>query len=172
MQISFDSSHKSTFRRENGQYRIFLTIFRDTDKSKTGLVDFIYDSGAFITVINKERYETLGLCNLPRVEHYISGYTGKAEGYYFQIPWLRIGGEDLPFVWAFSPKSGDLSQNLIGTNVIERFRIFQDNEDDCFYFISNQTPRFYTTSNGDSFAGGIPFSNVDANNLFISNNEK
>jgi len=171
MQINFDASYKSSFRRENGQYRLFLTIIRDIEKTKMGLIDFIYDSGAFLTVINKERYETLGLCELPRVEHYIYGYTGRAEGYFFQIPWLRVGGQDLPYIWAFSPKSGDLYQNLLGTNVIERFRVFQDNENDCFYFHLNKKPRFYTSDSGDSFAGGIPFSDDTVKNLFIAENE-
>jgi hypothetical protein len=169
MQTSFEPSRKSAFRRENGQYRLYVTIFRDVSKSKMGVVDFIYDSGAFLTVINKERYETLGLSKLPRVEHFIYGYTGKADGYFFQVPWFLIGGEELQYVWAFSPKSGELSQNLLGTNVIEEFNIFQDNEHDCFYFMPNKNPRFYTTDSGDSFAGGFPFSLDVASNLFISN---
>jgi hypothetical protein len=168
MQISFDPLRKSVFRRENGQYRLYATIFRDVGKTKMGVVDFIYDSGAFLTVINKERYETLGLNSLPRVEHHINGYTGKADGYFFQMPWLRIGGEDLQYVWVFSPKSGDLKQNLLGTNVIERFRVFQDNEDDCFYFLLNTNPRYYTTDSGDSFAGGVPYSSDNKSNLFIN----
>jgi len=168
MQISFDTSRKSVFRRVSGQYRLFATIFRDIEKTKKGVIEFIYDSGAFLTVINKERYETLGLNSLPRIEHYINGYTGKAEGYYFQLPWLQIGGEDLPYVWAFSPKSGELNQNLLGTNVIERFRIFQDNEEDCFYFLINSKPRFYTTQNGESFEGGVPFSINTINSLLAN----
>ena len=168
MQINFSNSHKSTFRRVSGQYRLYATIYRDTDKVRKGVIDFIYDSGAFLTVINKERYETLGLDRLPRVEHYINGYTGKAVGYYFQLPWLQMGGEDLPYVWAFSPKSGELSQNLLGTNVIERFRVFQDNEADCFYFIKNNKPRFYTTANGSSFTGGTPYTSETINSLFAN----
>ena len=83
MQINFDPSRKSVFRRENGQYKLYATIFRDVSKTKTGVVDFIYDSGAFLTVINKERYETLGLDCLPKIEHHINGYTGKANGFFF-----------------------------------------------------------------------------------------
>ena len=169
MQINFDPSRKSVFRRENGQYKLYATIYRDVSKTKIGVVDFIYDSGAFLTVINKERYETLGLDCLPKIEHHINGYTGKADGYFFQIPWLRIGGEDLQYVWAFSPKSSDLKQNLLGTNVIEKFRVFQDNEDDCFYFQLNKNPRYYATEDGDSFAGGIPFSPDNKTNLFLNN---
>ena len=170
MQISFNNVHKSAFRRSDEQYRLYTTIYRDTEKSKVGLIDFIYDSGAFLTVINKERYETLGLDRLPRIEHYINGYTGKAPGYYFQLPWIQLGGEDLPYVWAFSPKSGELSQNLLGTNVIERFRIFQDNETDCFFFIKNNNPRYYTTENGSSFIGGTPFKSSTINSLFDKKN--
>jgi hypothetical protein len=167
MQINFDIAQKSTFRRINGQYRLFVAIYRDVEKTKKGVIDFIYDSGAFLTVINKERYETLGLDTLPRIEHYIHGYTGKANGYYFQLPCLQIGGQDLSYMWAFSPKSGELKQNLLGTNIIERFRVFQDNEEDCFFFLSNNNPRFYTTNRGESFKGGVPFSSDAINNLFL-----
>ena len=48
------------------------------------LVDFVYDSGAFITVTNKERYESLGLDKYPRRQVSLSGYTGKTDGYMFQ----------------------------------------------------------------------------------------
>ena len=166
MQINFDASHKSAFRRENGQYRLYATMFRNKDKTKLGLIDFIYDSGAFLTVINNERYETLGLCELPRIEHHIYGYTGKAEGYYFQLPLLHIAGEDLPYVWAFSPRSGELSQNLLGTNVIERFRVFQDNENNSFFFQKNNNPQYYKTNEGSSFEGGVPFSQDTVKSLF------
>jgi len=99
MQIDFDPLRKSVFRRENGQYRLYATIFRDVSKTK----------------------------------------------------------------------SSDLKRNLLGTNVIEKFRVFQDNEDDCFYFQVNNNPRYYTTENGDSFAGGIPFSPDNKSSLFINN---
>ena len=166
MQINFSNSQEVKLRRVNGHYKLFATIYRDLDKSKKGVIDFIYDSGAFLTVINKERYETLGLNSLPRIEHYINGYTGKADGFYFQLPLLCIAGEDLPHVWAFSPKSSELSQNLLGTNVIEKFRVFQDNENDSFFFQINNNPRYYRTSKGSSFEGGVPFTRNSINSLF------
>jgi len=166
MQIDFISSQQVTLRRDNGHYKLFVTIYRDVGKMKKGVIDFIYDSGAFLTVINKERYETLGLSKLPRIEHYINGYTGKAEGFYFQLPLLHIAGEDLPYVWAFSPRSGELSQNLLGTNVIERFRVFQDNENNSFFFQKNNNPQYYKTNEGSSFEGGVPFSQDTVKSLF------
>jgi len=54
MQIDFSSSQEVSFRRENGHYKLFVTIYRDKNKTKKGVIDFIYDSGAFLTVINKE----------------------------------------------------------------------------------------------------------------------
>jgi len=51
MQINFNDSHKSAFRRSDGQYRLFTTIYRDAEKTKIGLIDFIYDSGAQIEFV-------------------------------------------------------------------------------------------------------------------------
>jgi hypothetical protein len=73
----------------------------------------------------------------------MSGYVGSTPGYVFQIPGLVIGKRLLSGVWAFSPKSMDVRQNLLGDNVIEYFRVFQDSMDDCFYFLDNPKPDPY-----------------------------
>ena len=52
--------------------------------------------------------------------------------------WLRL--------WVVTPKSKDIKQNLLGDNVIEYFRPFQDNQSDCFYFVDNLYPEPYVSS--------------------------
>ncbi|MCL2604059.1 MAG: retroviral-like aspartic protease family protein [Defluviitaleaceae bacterium] len=106
-------------------------------------IDFIYDTGAYITVISNERYEQFNLDKLPRIDVTVGGYTGATPGYLFKIPGLRLGKKVLTGVWAFSPKDSALRQNLLGCNVIEYFCPYQDNENDCIYFNENPSPKPY-----------------------------
>jgi hypothetical protein len=52
-------------------------------------------------------------------------------------------------VWAFSPKNPDLKQNLLGLNVLEYFRPYQDNAHDFIYFPDNPTPKPYYSKKHD-----------------------
>jgi len=115
----------------------------DTDK-----ILFVYDTGAYLTIINREIYEWYGLNTLPRRETVVNGYIGTTPGYLFQIPSLKVGEKLLTGVWAFSPKSSDIKYNLLGDNVIEYFRPFQDNLNKCIYFIENPTPEPFISSDG------------------------
>ena len=148
----FDERVKMEYERLKGQVflRVQIVCEGSTD---TDIIKFIYDTGAYLTVINREVYEWFNLDKLPRQEAAIGGYAASAEGYIFQIPALVIGGRLLSGVWAFTPKRKDLDQNLLGDNVIEYFRPFQDNQENCFYFVPNLTPDPYVSPhNGFSLA--------------------
>jgi len=73
----------------------------------------------------------------------MSGYAGSAPGHIFQIPGLIIGQRLLTGVWAFTPTSMDLKQNLLGDNVIEYFIPIQDNLHDRIFFPDNPKPEPY-----------------------------
>jgi hypothetical protein len=130
------------FDRKKGQVYLPIPIVCEgsTDSDE---IYFMYDTGAYITVVNRERYEWFGLDKLPRKEATMSGYVGSTPGYVFQIPGLVIGKRLLSGVWAFSPKNMDVKQNLLGDNVIEYFKPWQDNENDCFFFLDNPKPDPY-----------------------------
>ena len=54
---------------------------------------------------------------------------------------------------AFTPESPLLKQNLLGNNVIEYFRPFQDNMNDAIYFPENLNPKpFFSEKHGVSLA--------------------
>ena len=143
MNFIFDEKTKLEFIREDdGHIYLELPIVCEGSKNND-TIPFIYDTGAFITVLNRDRYERFGLHELPRHETALGGYTGGTPGYLFQIPGLRLGVRLLMGVWAFSPKSSELKQNLLGSNVIEYFRPFQDNTHDAIYFPDNLTPKPY-----------------------------
>jgi len=130
------------YKRIKGHVYLRLNIIFE-GSTYNDRVSFIYDTGAFITTINRNLYETYKLDKLPRREVTMSSYAGASEGYVFQIPGLIIGQRLLTGVWAFSPKDAEISQNLLGDNVIEYFSPVQDNHNDCFYFPDNPTPQPY-----------------------------
>jgi len=142
--LPFDDKTKIPYVRVKGNtfVRIPIVCKGSTESDK---IKFVYDTGAYITVINKERYEWFGLDKLPRHEGTIGSYSGSSNGYVFQIPGLIIGQRLLTGVWAFSPKSDSEKQNLLGDNVIEYFRIFHDTLNDCFHFIDNPKPDPYVS---------------------------
>jgi predicted aspartyl protease len=143
MTFVFDEKTKVEFTRMKDGH-IYLNVTIVCEGSSDGdAISFIYDTGAYITVLNRDRYEYFKLNKLPRIETVIGGYSGGAPGYLFKIPGLMIGVKLLVGVWAFSPKSSDLRHNLLGSNVIEYFRPFQDNMNDVIYFPDNLSPKPY-----------------------------
>ena len=145
--ITTDIKTRVPFKRSNGHAYLKLSIVC-MGSTETDTIRFVYDTGAYLTVINKEVYEWFNLDKLPRKEITIGSYNGSTHGYLFQIPGLKIGEKLLTGIWAFSPKSDDVKQNLLGDNVIEYFRPFQDNLNDCIYFIENPNPEPYISPDG------------------------
>ena len=144
MTITIDDKTKVEYSRNKGHVYIDVPIVREgsTDSDR---INFMYDTGAYITVVNREMYEWHGLNKLPRIGATMGGYVGSTPGHIFQIPGMKIGKRLLVGVWAFTPKSKDIKQNLLGDNVIEYFRPLQDNQEDCFYFIDNLYPEPYVS---------------------------
>ena len=150
--IFFDEKTKVPFTRRKGNTYIQVPIICE-GSTEDDVIKFIYDTGAYITVINKERYEWFKLDKLPRWESSIGSYSGATAGYVFKIPGLVIAQRLLTGVWAFSPKGDGEKQNLLGDNVIEYFRSFHDTLNGCFYFIDNPEPNPYVSpDNGFSLA--------------------
>ena len=142
MLLDLNERTRVKYERIKGQVYVNIPIVCEGCTSSDRIF-FLYDTGAYITVINRERYEKYKLDKLPRKEATLGGYVGSAPGYMFQIPGLVIGQRLLVGVWAFSPKSKNVKQNLLGDNVIEYFMPFQDNRHDCFYFPDNPKPEPY-----------------------------
>jgi len=146
MTLTIDKQTKIGYIRREGHVYLDIEIVREGGTDSDG-IRFIYDTGAYITVINREMYEWHGFNKLPRIEATMGGYVGSTPGYIFQVPGMRLGKRLLLGVWAFTPKSKNIKQNLLGDNVIEYFRPLQDNQDDCFYFIDNLYPEPYVSPN-------------------------
>ena len=145
--LTIDNKTRISYIRSKGHIYIDIILVCE-GSTENDTIDFIYDTGAYLTTINKYVYEWFNLSRLPRKEITIGGYNGVTPGYMFQIPGLKVGEKLLTGVWAFSPKSDEIKQNLLGDNVIEYFRPFQDNLNDCIYFIENTSPEPYISPDG------------------------
>ena len=162
--LTLENKTKVPFTREKGHTYLDIVIVCEGSTEKD-IITFIYDTGAYLTVINKDIYEWFNLNKLPRKKIMIGGYSGNASGYLFQIPGLMIGNKLLTGVWSFTPESKDIKQNILGDNVIEYFRTFQDNLNDCIYFIENPNPEPYISPDGAfSFAcdGVFPIDEIES----------
>ena len=127
MKLTIDDNTKVEYNRSKGHVYVDIPIVCESS-TDSDRINFMYDTGAYITVINREMYEWHGLDKLPRRGATMGGYVGSTAGYIFQIPGMRIG-----------------KRLLLGDNVIEYFRPLQDNQDDCFYFIDNLHPKPYVS---------------------------
>jgi len=145
--LTLENKTKVQYKRDKGHNYLEIIIVCKGSTEKD-IIDFIYDSGAYLTVVSRDAYEWHNLNDLPRKKITIKSYDGATPGYLFQIPGLMVGGKLLTGIWAFTPESKDIKQNLLGDNVIEYFRPFQDNLNNCIYFIENSNPEPFISPDG------------------------
>ena len=161
MTITLDKRTGYKMMRNQGHYYIDVLIVSEggtDDDYET----FMYDTGAYITVLCRNVYETHKFDALPRFAFPMKGYGGGVSpGVVYTIPGLKIGRRLLTDVWAYTPDSYELEENILGANVIEYFMTVQDNDDDYIYFLDNANPKPYydertkvSLACGDVFALG------------------
>ena len=141
MMIALDKRTRHKMVRDQGHYYIDILIVRE-GSTDDDYESFMYDTGAYITVLCKNVYESHKFGTLPRFAFSMKGYGGGVSpGVVYRIPGLKIGKRLLTDIWAFTPDSYELKENILGGNVIEYFVTVQDNDADYIYFLDNINPR-------------------------------
>jgi len=146
--IQLDENVRHKITRAKGHFYAKFLLVRD-GSADNNFISFMYDSGAWITVLSRKVYERNKLNALPWKPFSMSGYGAGVDesrtvpGFIYQIPALKIGQRLLTEVWAFTPASYEISENILGGNAIEYFNTYQDNGNDCFYFFDNPDPKPY-----------------------------
>ena len=143
MNIYFDDNSALDIQRLNGHFHItVLALYKDSDIDGTE-IPFIFDTGAFITVISRDIANRFGYDKLPKKPGKIIGYSGEVSADFVRIPSIKLLGPFLIDVPVLIPHSRDLKQNILGLNVLEYFNYYVDTENDKLYLSENPTPKHY-----------------------------
>jgi clan AA aspartic protease (TIGR02281 family) len=131
-------------KRHGGHYYVTLrAIYNTSDKAYAEKIDFILDTGAFITVISRDIAELFGYDKLPKIPSKIKGYTGEAPADFVRIPGLKILNTELYDVPVLIPHNKELKQNILGLNILEYFEYLIETNNDKIHIRLNPNPRQY-----------------------------
>ena len=125
----------------DGHYHISVPTFYEFDNYANIPVDFVFDTGAFLTVITRATAERLGYLDRFTIQEGIvlSGFSGDCLADLKEVPGFMIGGLKIEGAKVAVPYiETDIS--ILGLNVIEYFRFFIDTEQDKIYFSENPLP--------------------------------
>ena len=116
-------------------------MFYDFGSFSNYMVDYIFDTGAFITVLTRDEAELLGFIDKYTIQANVvlEGFSGSCLVDIKDIPGLIIGGRRLEGVKVAVPQS-ETDKNILGLNVIELFKYYIDTENDMIYFADNPNP--------------------------------
>ena len=137
----YDSIEDLAYNDGDGHYHLTVPVLRDYNCYSNVSVDFIFDTGAFLTVLTQESATRLGFVNSFTVQKdvQLSGFTGACLADLKEIPGFIIGGRKLEGVKVAVPHIYT-EANILGLNVIEHFKYFIDTENDKVYFAENSKP--------------------------------
>ena len=138
--ISYDSVENLTYESD-GNYHIHIPTFFEYNNFSNERVDFIFDTGAYITIISRRQANIHGFddtyiiqANVP-----LSGFAGNCLTDIMEIPGFVIGGRRLEGVRVAVPHI-NTDVNILGLNVIELYKYYVDTKCDKVYFSANPQP--------------------------------
>ena len=126
---------------DDGHYHIHVPTFFEFGSFSNERIDYIFDTGAFITVLTIKAAKFLGFADKYTIRENVllDGFTGSCLVDIKDIPGMVIGGRRLENVNVAVPHV-DTDMNILGLNVIELFKYYIDTENDMIYFADNPTP--------------------------------
>ena len=125
----------------DGHRHIKVPVFFEKDNYSNHAIDFVFDTGAYLTVLTQFTAETFGFDKLIPVQKNIplTGFAdSKCYGDLIEIPGMLIGGKRLEDVRVAIPYI-DTEDNILGLNVLEYFDYFIDSSSDKIYFSDSLT---------------------------------
>ena len=140
MTITYDAVDRLSLE-DDGNYHIRIPTFYGFDSYSNDRIDFIFDTGAYITVLSRQEAVLFDFMdnftiksNVP-----ISGFAGSCLVDIKEIPGFVVGGKRLEGVKVAVPHI-DTDVNILGLNVIELFKYYIDTEKYEIYFSENPLP--------------------------------
>ena len=138
--FSYDSAESLTSEAD-GHYHIHVPTFYEYESYANRRIDFIFDTGAYITVVTKNTAMRLGFIDSYTVEANVplSGFSGECLADIKNVPGFVVGGRRLEGVKVAVPHMAT-DMNILGLNVLEHFKYFIDTESNKIYFAQNPAP--------------------------------
>jgi hypothetical protein len=130
--------HKQELFFWRNHYYIFIPVVTDIKSRYSETISFILDTGAFLTVINRNTAIEQGIADFP-VKHKnypLGGFVGGTTADLVEVPQMIIGDRTINDVIVAIP-SIPTTQNLLGLNVLEHFKYYVDTTDEHIYFADN-----------------------------------
>jgi clan AA aspartic protease (TIGR02281 family) len=143
MTVYFNDNNYIQIQRQDGHHYITVRAVYVGSKVDGTDIDFILDTGAFMTVISRDIAREFGYDKLPKVSAKIKGYSGEVPADFVRIPGLKVLEPLLIDVPVLIPHCSEHKQNVPGLNVLEYFNYYIDTENDKLYLSKNHSPRPY-----------------------------
>ncbi|MDR2569778.1 MAG: retroviral-like aspartic protease family protein [Oscillospiraceae bacterium] len=123
----------------DGHRHVRVPMFFEKDSYSNDTTDFVFDTGAYLTVLTKNTAERFGFNLLIPVQKNIplTGFAdSKCNGDLIEIPGILLGGKRLEDVRVAIPYI-DTEDDILGLNVLEHFNYLIDSKNDKIYFSDN-----------------------------------
>ena len=154
MNVYFGDRDYYDLERRGGLLYVTLQIIDSSNTSHGTDVEFILDTGAFLTVISRGTAIQRGLNVLLKKATVLYGFGGGIPVDYVIIPGLRVLGKihsNVPVLiphdlYRIDDKTGERRQmpEVLGLNILEYYNYYIDTENSRLYLRKNLTPRFYS----------------------------
>ena len=129
----FRCKQELIFRKTH--YYLRVPVIIDTESRYNKPISFIVDTGAFITIINKETAikNKIDLLPIKLKDLELGGFVGGTKVDLVEVPQFIIGDRTITNVVVAIPQI-DTTQNILGLNVLEYFNFHIDTDDNYIYF--------------------------------------
>jgi predicted aspartyl protease len=136
MEYEYDAVSPLYYKKD-GHYHIYVPTFLEFNNYANDDIDFIFDTGAFITVVTIQTSLVFGFNKLPSIKEVtLTGYTGSCHADIKSIPGLIIGGRIFENVKVAIPHENS-EHNILGLNVLEYFNYLFSSKNSMIYFSKN-----------------------------------
>ncbi|MCL1819042.1 MAG: retropepsin-like domain-containing protein [Oscillospiraceae bacterium] len=138
LNFAYTSEMDLEYRAEDGHRHIMIPVFYKDNSYSNDTVDFIIDTGAYITVLTKETALMFGFDKLEPIKRNIplTGFAGfRIEGDLVEISML-LGGRRLVNAKVAIPHE-HTTDNILSLNILEHFNYLVDNLNDKIFFADN-----------------------------------
>ena len=142
--FTYNPWNKTIFYRDKGHINIWVSVFSSSFRFKD--VFFVFDPGAFITVLSRSRAQQIGLPLTGIYSANLTGFNkelGSDEAEIVIAPQIEIGKIILENVKILVPLEYIEIPEVIGENVLEYFSYTVDRETDNIFFKKNPNPQPY-----------------------------